>query len=577
MPNHKFVLLVICSGILYAVLYQCLYRGYHLSEVSANYASRFSIFQVQFLFFPHFVKIRLLQVFLTLIVTLSRRFHAMIEVEQIEGMVRPVCKGVFVRYLDRANLRVMLIALGVILLAVVFLWLHLANPSDGVRLEPGQAVWRSNGVVVTPVQGQINGLRASDMLVTVDGTSVESWARALFDLRIARPHWQSGQTLTYTVVRSGQHLNIPVRLGHYPLRSILLEDWGTILFALVTLFVAVFVFLYRPNDPLARILLLGASGLLGSTTWSFGLQVSDLVNGIGFWLFQATIYGAYMLFWAAGLHFALAFANPHSSLLRRPWLIRLIYAIPYAFYPVILAVTWFGSASTLDWLARWGSAQGIISFVYLLLGVIAFFWGYKVNRDAVIRQKNRWVVFAALVSGIGGLVLWVLPTDVLGYPIISINVLGLLVLPFPISIGIAILRYRLFDIDVIIHRTLVYSVLTGTLALVYIGCVITLQFILRGLIGQTSDVAIVGSTLAIAALFQPLRHRIQHIIDRRFYRRKYNAVRTLAAFSATLRNEVDLNQLSEHLVAVVHETMQPAHVSLWLRPPELPGKRRADT
>jgi hypothetical protein len=501
----------------------------------------------------------------------------MIAIEQVdENVVRPLCKGVFVKYLDRANLRVMLLAIGVILLAVAFLWLHLTTPSDGMRLEPGQAVWTPNGVVVTPLQGQITGLRAGDVLITVGGTSVESWARALFDPRIARPHWQFGQTVTYTVLRNSQQLHIPVTLRNYPLSNILLEDWGTILFALVTLFVAVFVFLYRPDDRLAGILLLGASGLLGATTWSFGLQLSDLVNGIGFWLYQATTYGAYMLFWAAGLHFALAFANPHSRLLRRPWLIRLIYVTPYALYPVILAVTWFGSVSTLDWLGRQGPGQSIISFVYLLLAVIAFFWGYRVNRDAVTRQKIRWVVFAALVSGISSLIFWVLPTNVFAHPIISSNVLGLLVLPFPVSIAIAILRHRLFDIDVIIHRTLIYSALTGTLALVYVGSVITLQFLLRGLISQTNDVAIVGATLASAALFQPLRHRIQHIIDRRFYRRKYNATRTLAAFSATLRNEVDLNQLSEHLLAVVQETMQPAHISLWLRSPGQNGKHTAN-
>jgi hypothetical protein len=136
------------------------------------------------------------------------------------------------------------------------------------------------------------------------------------------------------------------------------------------------------------------------------------------------------------------------------------------------------------------------------------------------------------------------------------------------------LSYRLWEIDTLINRTLVYGTLTGTLALVYIGCVIALQFLLRGFTGG-SELAIVGSTLAIAVLFQPLRRRIQKVIDRHFYRSKYDTVRTLEAFSATLREEVDLAQLTEQLLGVVQETMQPAHVSLWLRQPEGHENKRA--
>jgi len=131
---------------------------------------------------------------------------------------------------------------------------------------------------------------------------------------------------------------------------------------------------------------------------------------------------------------------------------------------------------------------------------------------------------------------------------------------------------------VLINRTLVYGTLTAILALVYFGLVIGLESLVRLFPGQgaQSPVVIVASTLAIAALFQPLRRRLQRVIDRSFYRRKYDAARTLAAFSATLRNEVDLQQLHEHLLAVVEETMQPAHVSLWLRKTEQERERNTN-
>jgi hypothetical protein len=144
------------------------------------------------------------------------------------------------------------------------------------------------------------------------------------------------------------------------------------------------------------------------------------------------------------------------------------------------------------------------------------------------------------------------------------------VLIVPLSIGIAILRYRLWDVDILINRTLVYGSLTAILGLVYFASVLALQALLSVFTGHFSSepqtpVVIVASTLGIVALFYPLRRRLQTTIDRRFYRSKYDAARTLAAFSASLRDEVDLGQLQEQLLSVVQETMQPVHVSLWLR------------
>jgi hypothetical protein len=231
-----------------------------------------------------------------------------------------------------------------------------------------------------------------------------------------------------------------------------------------------------------------------------------------------------------------------------------------------------------------GWLNGLLSFVSY--GAIIFSQIYRYQRVStpVERQQTKWVVFGIITVVTGFIVFGALGSVFFSslnqpdnpYSLIPFLAYPLLTLLLPLSIGTAILRYRLYDIDVLINRTLVYGTLTISLALVYFGLVIGLQSLVRLFTGPgpQSPIVIVASTLAIAALFQPLRRRIQAIIDHRFYRRKYDAAHTLAAFSATLRNEVDLNQLREHLVGVVVETMQPTHVSLWLRQPiksELPG------
>jgi hypothetical protein len=183
---------------------------------------------------------------------------------------------------------------------------------------------------------------------------------------------------------------------------------------------------------------------------------------------------------------------------------------------------------------------------------------------SVEREQLKWflyasAIFIALYAFVGLLFIGVNNPAWVGV------LLSLAFTLFPISIGIAILRYRLWNIDIIIRRTLVYSVLTALLALIYFGGVILLQQLTRSITGESSDVAIVVSTLAIAALFFPLRRRVQNTIDRRFYRRKYDAAKTLAAFGVTVRDEVELEKLTSELLNVVNETMQPASVSLWLK------------
>ncbi len=217
-----------------------------------------------------------------------------------------------------------------------------------------------------------------------------------------------------------------------------------------------------------------------------------------------------------------------------------------------------------------------VSFLVFLGIVVSLVWSqvYRYRRvsSETQRQQTKWVVFG-LTLGVAGTFPLGVPVDlswVGGDTPLTLLFLkmgfALSFMLIPLSIGVAVLRSHLFDIDVVINRTLVYGSLTATLVALYFVGIVVLQRLFVALTGEKSTLAVVASTLVIAALFTPLRRRIQSFIDRRFYRRKYDARKTLEAFSAQLRDETDLNALSDDLVGVVRETMQPAHVSLWLHP-----------
>ena len=266
---------------------------------------------------------------------------------------------------------------------------------------------------------------------------------------------------------------------------------------------------------------------------------------------------------------------PNGRLVPRWMGLILPFYILYTFFS-----TFPSSTSPFD-TSNWPGWLNLLVVLGLFVPIIlAQIYRYRRFSTPIQRQQTKWVIFG-VTTALGvtvGLIF-------IGFLIPSLinslfwNEVWIIIFPtasllIPVSIGFSIMRYRLYDIDRLINRTLVYGTLTATLALVYVGLIFALQYLLQGIINQNNDVAIVISTLVIAALFQPLRHRLQWFIDRRFYRRKYDAAKTLEAFSATLRNEVDLNQLREELIAIVQETMQPVHVSLWLRSPEQDGTPR---
>jgi hypothetical protein len=242
----------------------------------------------------------------------------------------------------------------------------------------------------------------------------------------------------------------------------------------------------------------------------------------------------------------------------------------------------FGLEGAPSWVATAGIVILLMLPLCMLASALSLVMRYRRSKGEE-REQIKWIAFAAsvvvivyLIAMVGSL-FFPLGWGSAGTPLW----LGLLqqaalasFTAVPIAVGFAVLKYRLYDIDIVINRTLVYGTLTITLVALYFGGIVVLQRLFVALTGQQSTLAVVASTLAIAALFVPLRRRVQGFVDRRFYRRKYDARKTLEAFSAKLRDETDLEALNNDLVGVVRETMQPEHVSLWLRPdPAHKGER----
>ncbi len=444
-----------------------------------------------------------------------------------------------------------------------FILLHVRTPSDGARLADQPPVYLAEGIRVTVYAARPDGLRTGDLVIEVAGRPVEAWVRGVLGGDTARVFDTLGQQIEYKVLRDGQPVSLMVTLIPLPVTTIVSRHAGVLLFAFISQGLAAFVLLRRPQDPAARALFIWAFSGSHTYAWSFALQLSDFVDGTGFWIYHLATPGLWLMYWAASLHVALVFPRPLRFVKRLPWLVPAVYLAAFVFYLSIIAGQRLQTASSLTWLSTWGPASNLAAVIFLTLTCLLVGVQYLRNRGTEAGRQIRWAVFGVAVSGGGGLILYLAAPILLGRSLISVNTLGLLVLPFPISLAIAIWRHQLFDIDLIINRALVYSLLTGTLAVVYSISVILLQLVFP----VRSQTSVVLSTLAIAALFNPLRGRIQNDIDRLFYRKKYDAQRILDTFNLAARDEVDIERLSSRLLNVIDDSMQPEKVHLWLKTP----------
>lgn len=407
--------------------------------------------------------------------------------------------------------------------------------------------------------GAPSGVLAEDIVTGVEGTPLGA-----FQTGETPPFWYAGNVLSYDVRRGGQTLTVAVPIVHWTLAGIARgmtvdpSQFISLVGVLILLGVSLLAFFKRPEDPAARALLIFVAAIAAQSISSLlpdGLSTSfDPLANVAVGFFSYMIFG--VVFAPSLLSFTLVFPHPKPVIVRHPWLAY----TPFLIGAVILVVLVTANTWQVGWFG---------TLFMLLASLVSLVHSVLTMRDVVSRAQLLWA-FGGILLGIGLFLLnfpsafgWV-GDWAYGFTLLAsagIPVMGL-------GLAIAVLRYRLFDIEVIFRRTTAYAILTALLALIYFGSVVLLQRLFGQVTGEQSTAAVVLSTLLIAALFLPLRRRVQSAIDRRFFRRKYDAEKTLEAFAATVRNEPDLDALTTELVRVIQETMQPEHVSVWLRPVE---------
>ncbi len=464
---------------------------------------------------------------------------------------------------DRGARLLLLFALLFIALDIAQLAYRFTLPTEGWAIDTNSNdAGDFNFYIIENIVGAPSPLQPGDALHVIGGIPAEQLSNGKVLFNPPPEGWRAGSEVPVTVIRGGQELNFDIPIVNWTFAAWLranftgLERLISWLNTLIIFGVGLFTFLKRPGNLSARFLFLFGLASLAMLISGFlpdglGMLFSGFA-AFGKALFSYVIF-AY-LFGPSLLGFALTFPRSKAFIRRRAWLLLIPFLIG-SIAPALLFIE---------------PSMAVIGFPItlgmVLAAIAALVHSALTMRDAISRAQLRWAV-GGVVLGLGLFLLNYPSIAVTGFLRQAILLLANMGLPvISVSLAVAILRYRLYDIDILIRRTLVYTLLTLLLALVYFGSVTVFQGIFTALGGSQSTAATVISTLAIAALFTPLRRRLQDFIDRRFYRRKYDAEQTLADFAAATRSETDLAQLTSRLTGAVQATLQPEQVSLWLRP-----------
>jgi two-component system, NarL family, sensor kinase len=461
--------------------------------------------------------------------------------------------------------------------AVAFVVLHALMPSDGAHLRPGASALAERGAVVSPLGREGGALQEGDLVVAVGGVPLPQFALRLVGgaapdgaaargaepgladrVAAVRAAWRSGGPLAYDVVRDGAPLRLEVALGPHPLGAVVARTWGTILFALVNLLVLAVVFARRPDHPPAQVLFAGAGALIGATAWSFGLHLGDLVGGTGFWLFQLATVVAFGAYWTSVAHFAAVFPTPLPVARRRSFA-PVLYGASLLVVLAHGAVLWARTPDPFARIAGVGAFTGAHAAAFLALALAATFVQYRRSLGAA-RAQIRWVVLAAWVAGVAGLGLYLLP-PLLGAAPVSPNAIGILATAFPIGVAVAVLHHRLFDIDAILNRALVYGALTLAIGAAYVAVVTVLGGAVQVRGGALAGLVAAG---VVAILVQPLRTAVQRGVDRLMYGQRDDPAAVLRRLGERLEATLAPDAVLPTLVATVADALRLPYVAIEL-------------
>jgi signal transduction histidine kinase len=432
---------------------------------------------------------------------------------------------------------------------VGMLWVvfaRLAAPADGTVVYPSAPPWGPDGVVVREVHAEGSPLRPGDRVVAVNGTPLAGG-----------PVAGVGDRPVYRVVRDGDTLDLPVPLGTYPIREILRDHAAVLPFVLVELAVAGYVVRRRPRDPAARALFgIAVLQSAGGAAYPFASQVVDVATG-RIWptLVSDT---ANALLWGAMLHFAMVFPRRWPVVKRRPGLVVLAYVAPFLLYAVSLA-TGLPGANPLQRLGILAAVSPPAANVLPVAVVAALVTSYLLARDdPASRQRLRWQLYTFGFGVAAYLTLGRLPEWLTGQPLFGWDVLTLFFLPCPIALGVAVLRYRLFDIQVILRRSLVYGLLSAVLTLGVLGVVAVLGLLFELPIEPLPFAVVVLVTLAVL----PVGRRLRRLVSRRVFGDRDEPYEVLRQLAETLESTSSPQAVLDHVTETLARTLRLTYVAI---------------